>query len=264
MADRVNGLLLPIVKGMGSERSYECLAESLQILGGAGYLKDRPLRAVHPRRQDRLAVRGHHRDPGAGLLLPQDRPRPGRGARSRRGADRGLPATSAGARRTGGRPRAARHGAGRRAGDGRRADGLFRQGRQRTSRGVPRRVESVPFLLAVGDLLIGWLLLWHAEIALAALDRDPSERDRAYYRGKVAAARFFATQRAAAAECRAPDRGDRRPRRRWISPRRPSRPRHAARQSLRACSRTAAARSWPRSTASMPSGPFSRPMPEFL
>ena len=39
-----------------------------------------PDRAVHPRRQDRLALRGHHRHPGAGLLLPQDRPRPGRGA----------------------------------------------------------------------------------------------------------------------------------------------------------------------------------------
>lgn len=41
----------------------------------------------------------------------------------------------------------------------------------------PRQVyrvglESVPFLLAVGDLLIGWLLLLHAEIALNALDGD--------------------------------------------------------------------------------------------
>ena len=43
MAARVNDLLLPIVKGMGSERSYQCLAESLQILGAAGYLQDHPL-----------------------------------------------------------------------------------------------------------------------------------------------------------------------------------------------------------------------------
>ena len=53
-------------------------------------------------------------------------------------------------------------------------------------------LESVPFLLAVGDLLIGWLLLNHAEIALNALDGDPSDRDRAFYNGKVAAANFFA------------------------------------------------------------------------
>jgi hypothetical protein len=52
-------------------------------------------------------------------------------------------------------------------------------------------LESVRFLLAVGDLLIGWLLLRHAEIALAALDRDPTAADRAFYNGKVAAANFF-------------------------------------------------------------------------
>ena len=51
---------------------------------------------------------------------------------------------------------------------------------------------SVAFLLAVGDLVIGWLLLEHAEIALAALDGDVSERDRSFYQGKIAAANFFA------------------------------------------------------------------------
>ena len=53
-------------------------------------------------------------------------------------------------------------------------------------------LESVPFLLAVGDLLIGWLLLQQAEIALNALDSDLSDRDRSFYTGKVAAANFFA------------------------------------------------------------------------
>jgi hypothetical protein len=52
-------------------------------------------------------------------------------------------------------------------------------------------LESVAFLMAVGDVLIGWLLLRHAEIALAALDADPSDRDRAFYAGKVATAKFF-------------------------------------------------------------------------
>jgi Acetyl-CoA dehydrogenase C-terminal like/Acyl-CoA dehydrogenase, C-terminal domain len=52
-------------------------------------------------------------------------------------------------------------------------------------------LESVRFLLAVGDLLIGWLLLRHAEIALGALDGDPAAADRAFYNGKVAAAKFF-------------------------------------------------------------------------
>jgi hypothetical protein len=53
-------------------------------------------------------------------------------------------------------------------------------------------LESVPFLLAVGDVLIGWLMLRGAEIALQAIDAGPSDRDRAFYEGKVAAANFFA------------------------------------------------------------------------
>ena len=36
MAHRVDDLLLPIVKGVGSERAYEMLTESLQTLGGSG------------------------------------------------------------------------------------------------------------------------------------------------------------------------------------------------------------------------------------
>jgi Acetyl-CoA dehydrogenase C-terminal like len=53
-------------------------------------------------------------------------------------------------------------------------------------------LESVRFLLAVGDLLIGWLVLQQAEIVLNALDSEVSDRDRWFYAGKVAVANFFA------------------------------------------------------------------------
>ena len=43
MAGRVNDLLLPIVKGVGSERAYQCLTECLQTFGGSGYLQDYPV-----------------------------------------------------------------------------------------------------------------------------------------------------------------------------------------------------------------------------
>src|SRR6478736_3497677 len=43
LAARVNDLLLPIVKGVGSEKAYELLTESLQTLGGSGYLQDYPI-----------------------------------------------------------------------------------------------------------------------------------------------------------------------------------------------------------------------------
>jgi hypothetical protein len=56
-------------------------------------------------------------------------------------------------------------------------------------------------LLALGDLLIGWLLTRQAEVALARLDESgitsggstANGGDTAFYAGKIAAARFFTT-----------------------------------------------------------------------
>src|SRR5262249_3823302 len=48
---------------------------------------------------------------------------------------------------------------------------------------------SVAFLHAVGDLLIAWRLLVQADIAAAAIDAGA---DDSFYRGKLAAASFFA------------------------------------------------------------------------
>ena len=44
IANRVNDLLLPIVKGLGSERAWVLLGtESLQTFGGSGFLQDYPI-----------------------------------------------------------------------------------------------------------------------------------------------------------------------------------------------------------------------------
>ena len=51
---------------------------------------------------------------------------------------------------------------------------------------------SVRYLLAVGDLLIGWQLLVHAGIAHAALADNPATKDEAFYQGKIATSAFFA------------------------------------------------------------------------
>ncbi len=48
---------------------------------------------------------------------------------------------------------------------------------------------SVAYLHAVGDLLIGWRLLVQAEIATGAIDSGAGDF---FYRGKIAAASFFA------------------------------------------------------------------------
>ena len=46
--------------------------------------------------------------------------------------------------------------------------------------------------MSVGDLVIGWLLLRQAAVAIAALDAGATGADRSFYEGKIAAASFFA------------------------------------------------------------------------
>ncbi|TGD89840.1 acyl-CoA dehydrogenase [Mycolicibacterium sp. CH28] len=192
LADRVNDLLLPIVKGVGSERAYQCLTESLQTFGGSGFLQDYPIEQyIRDAKIDSLyegttAIQAQDfffrkiaRDRGVALGhvvaqiekfidSPDARPELA-GSRVLLGDAldhlRAMVATMTG----------------------------YLLGAQEDARELYRvGLESVGFLLAVGDLLIGWLLLRQAEIALRALDGDPDPREQAFYRGKVAVANFFA------------------------------------------------------------------------
>ncbi|MDI6616859.1 MAG: acyl-CoA dehydrogenase, partial [Syntrophaceae bacterium] len=52
-----------------------------------------------------------------------------------------------------------------------------------------------PFLAVMGDVICGWLLLQGAGIALEKMDSlDTCDLDVSFYRGKIVAARFFATE----------------------------------------------------------------------
>jgi hypothetical protein len=192
MAERVNDLLLPIVKGVGSERAYQCLTESLQTLGGSGFLQDYPIEQyIRDAKIDSLyegttAIQSQDfffrkiaRDQGRALahvfgqvdkFLDSDAARPELAAARTQLADAVTDLQAMVAALTG-----------------------FLIGSQDNARDIYRvGLEAVPFLLAVGDVLIGWLLLWHAEIALGDLDGDLSAEHRDFYLGKVAAAKFFA------------------------------------------------------------------------
>jgi alkylation response protein AidB-like acyl-CoA dehydrogenase len=191
LAERVNDLLLPIVKGVGSERAYQTLTESLQTFGGSGFLQDYPIEQyIRDAKIDSLyegttAIQAQDfffrkivRDHGIALqhLVTQiEAFIDNEDARPELADARSLLATAVEdlqawvATMTG-----------------------FLVDAQESARELYRvGLESVRFLVAVGDVLIGWLLLRHAEVALTALDRDPAAADRAFYAGKVAAAQFF-------------------------------------------------------------------------
>jgi alkylation response protein AidB-like acyl-CoA dehydrogenase len=193
MAERMNDLLLPLVKGVGSERSYALLADALQIFGGSGYLQEYPLEQyIRDAKIDTLyegttAIQGMDfffrkivRDQGQALteLATQIEKFAGTDPTGPLGAERAL--------------------LGHALSDVQAIVGTMVSAITKAM-GDPEEMYKVGqnttrLLMAAGDLVIGWLLLRQAEVALFALERGPSARDAAYYRGKVAAARFFASQ----------------------------------------------------------------------
>ncbi|MGF2949904.1 acyl-CoA dehydrogenase [Microbacterium alcoholitolerans] len=189
-----NDLLLPIVKGFCSEKAYALLAESLQIFGGSGYLKDYPLEQYIRDSKIDTIYEGTTTIQGIDFFFRKIRRDEGRawsalmaeiaqGAADVADLDAGLSdalqdaldAVSSAVTRL-----------------GEWAD---------ASSADPARIHRVALhttrvLDMHGDLLIGWLLSKQASVAHERLSAGGLDAtDRAFYMGKVAAARQFAAER---------------------------------------------------------------------
>jgi alkylation response protein AidB-like acyl-CoA dehydrogenase len=193
-AERLNDLLLPIVKGTGSERSYELLALSLQTLGGSGYLQDYPVEQyIRDAKIDTL-YEGTTSIQGMDLFFRKI-------VRDRGVAVGALAAeiqTFVDSDAGNGRFKEERALLKTALGDVQAMLGTlvgFLTSAQEDVRNVYKVGQNTTrLLMSLGDLVIGWLLLREAAVANAALDAGGADaRDRAFYEGKIAAARFFAT-----------------------------------------------------------------------
>jgi hypothetical protein len=193
LAIALNDLLLPVVKGVGSERGYEQLAQSLQTLGGSGYLQDYPIEQyIRDAKIDSL-YEGTTAIQGMDLYFRKIVRNHGAALAHLLGQIRDFAAAEAG----NGRLKAERAAVGRAADDVEAivtAMNGYLTGSMVQSADVYRvGLNTTRLLLALGDLIIGWLLGRQAEVAQARLDEEGlSADDQAFYQGKVAAARFFA------------------------------------------------------------------------
>jgi alkylation response protein AidB-like acyl-CoA dehydrogenase len=200
LASAMNDLLLPVVKGVGSERAYEVLTLSLQTFGGSGYLQDYPIEQyIRDSKIDSLyegttAIQGidlyfrkivRNQGEALGYLLAQVR-------------------ATAAAQEGNGRLKAERE-ALTKAADNVEAmvtalHGYLAGSLERSGEINKVGLNTTRLLLALGDLIIGWLLVRQAEVATVALDGtakgvegvEGRHDDSAFYQGKIAAARFFA------------------------------------------------------------------------
>ncbi|MFJ7211255.1 acyl-CoA dehydrogenase [Amycolatopsis sp. NPDC098790] len=194
VAHGVNDLLLPIVKGVGSERATEQLVQSLQTLGGSGFLQDYPIEQyIRDAKIDSLYegttaiqsldffFRKIVRDKGQSLAFVageitkfiESEAGNGRLKNERALLKQALEDTQ----------------------------GMLGSliGYLTTSQEDPQNINkvgqhTVRLLMSVGDLLIGWQLLKHAEVAIGKLDAGASAKDVPFYEGKIAVASFFAKQ----------------------------------------------------------------------
>jgi alkylation response protein AidB-like acyl-CoA dehydrogenase len=192
--EAINDLLLPIVKGAGSERSYDQLAQALQTFGGSGYLQDYPLEQyIRDAKIDTLyegttAIQGQDfffrkivRNKGRALaalsteiaqflesIADEGRLKEEQAALQRGVEDFGAMVAA-----------------------------MFGQliSSQEDSRNIYKVGQNTTrLLLSAGDLMVAYLLLRQASVALTKLDGDGvSPADRAFYEGKPAVARFFLT-----------------------------------------------------------------------
>jgi alkylation response protein AidB-like acyl-CoA dehydrogenase len=192
----LNDLLLPVVKGVGSERAYEMLTLSLQTFGGSGFLQDYPIEQyIRDSKIDSL-YEGTTAIQGLDLFFRKILRNEGKALRTLLGQITAFTAGEEG----NGRLKPERMALARAAGD---VEGLVSAlaGYAAASLERPEEIyraglNTTRLLMALGDLVIGWLLARQAEVALAALDGEDSGRlsaaDRAFYQGKLATARFFA------------------------------------------------------------------------
>jgi len=183
--DALNDLLLPIVKGYGSEKSWVLLGtESLQTFGGSGFTMDWPLEQyVRDAKIDTLyegttAIQGLDfffrkivKDQGVAIgkissEMSAFAASGGSLAEEKQAFGKALQEVGTMISTLVGHAMASQE----------NVTELYKIG-----------LNTSRLLMAVGDVVIAWLLLRQAEIAMSRLDG----KDKEFYAGKVAAAKYF-------------------------------------------------------------------------
>ena len=189
----LNDLLLPIVKGYGSEKSYEQLAQSLQTFGGSGYLQEYPIEQyIRDAKIDTLyegttAIQGQDyffrkivRDQGQALTSLSEE------------IKKFLAEAAGGEGLAPARDQLAKAAADLEAIVGAMLTDLAAT--EQDVRSIYKvGLNSTRLLLASGDVVIAYLLLKGAGVAADKLP-TAGPKDAAFYTGKIAAAKFFATE----------------------------------------------------------------------
>jgi alkylation response protein AidB-like acyl-CoA dehydrogenase len=207
LAEAVNDLLLPIVKGYGSERSWVVLGtESLQTFGGSGYLRDYPIEQYVRDAKIDTVYEGTTAIQAQDLFFRKVVRNKGRALSHLLGQIKHF----AGSPDPAGELAVERQALGGAVADVEamveKMTGDLAAVKDDAASVYLVGLNATRLLYVLGDVIVAWLLLRSARVAASALAADPGTTDAAFYSGKITAARFFvrevmpvvAAQRAAA------------------------------------------------------------------
>lgn len=182
--DKLNDLLLPLVKGYASEKGYELLSLALQCYGGSGYIQDYPIEQyVRDQKIDSLYEGTTHiqaldlffrkvaRDNGATLNILLDRMRQTIDGEANQDA-----------------LLVERFALARALSD---VEGIFQAMMGKLAESLYHvGIQGNRILFALAELVIGWLLVRQSVVAHAKLP-EASAADKPFYEGKIAAVRYY-------------------------------------------------------------------------
>ncbi|GAA1548189.1 acyl-CoA dehydrogenase [Kribbella hippodromi] len=197
LAEGVNDLLLPLVKGYGSEKSWTLLGtEALQTFGGSGFLQDYPIEQyVRDAKIDTL-YEGTTAIQGQDLFFRKIIKDQGKALGHLAEQVQAFVASEAG----NGRLKEERALLAKGLEDTQKILGVMGQAlmasNPQAENGDPRNVYKVGLntsrlLFVLGDVVCSWLMLRQAEVALEKLGGELPAADQDFYTGKVAAAQWF-------------------------------------------------------------------------
>ncbi|MBU2429608.1 MAG: acyl-CoA dehydrogenase, partial [Proteobacteria bacterium] len=184
--DNMAALLTPLIKSLGSDRGFDVCVQAVQVYGGYGFIQEFPVEQLMRDCKITSIYEGTNGIQAMDLL--------GRKMGLEKGAVFGsmiekMKSAVQKARAVAGLETLA-------ADFDEAVDALARlagiMGKRAGSAAFKTAfAHATPFMNATGDVVLGWMLLWRAQIAAEKLASGKAQKDEAFYKGQVKSAEFF-------------------------------------------------------------------------
>lgn len=184
--DEMIGLLTPIIKSMGSDRGFDICVQAIQVYGGYGYIKDYPVEQLMRDTKITSIYEGTNGIQAIDLL--------GR----KLGWNNGAAFIEMIGRMSATLKKAREIDALESIADEAQAavDRLDKTAMTIGQHAASAEFKSAfahatPFLNAMGDVIVAWMLVWRAQVAATKLADGAKKKDVAFYEGQIKSADFF-------------------------------------------------------------------------